>query len=46
MDLHGEMGVNGMTKSLFLSDDIHPNAVGSKRMAEIVIGRFKDIYPI
>jgi lysophospholipase L1-like esterase len=41
VDLHGEMQLNVITNTTLLSDNIHPNTAGAKRIAEVVIGRFK-----
>lgn len=46
IDVGGEMGLNKVTKTLYLSDGIHPNAYGAARMAEVVIGKMKEIEPI
>jgi hypothetical protein len=43
VDLHGEMGLNKLTKINLLTDEIHPNDNGGKRIAELVIGKLKSI---
>ena len=46
IDLHGETGLNRFTETYMLSDRIHPNTVGGKRIAEVVIGKLRMINPI
>ena len=36
VDLHGEMGLNSITRPLLLSDWIHPNTEGAKRISALV----------
>lgn len=51
VDLHGESGFNKLTignapYNIYSDDNIHPNAAGAKRIAEVIMGRMKDIMPI
>jgi lysophospholipase L1-like esterase len=46
VDLHGECGFNKMTNDTYLPDDIHPNSLGGKRIAELVVGKLRSISPM
>ena len=41
IDLFGSCGINKLTEASYLSDGIHINAAGAKRVAERVIAEFK-----
>ena len=43
VDLRGGMGLNSFTAPLLLSDSIHPNTEGAKRIANLVIDKFRSI---
>lgn len=46
IDIRGEAGVNGFSRSAYISDNVHCTEAGWKRMAEVVIGRLKLFNPI
>ena len=46
IDLAYEVGFNKLTKSTLMSDSIHPNEAGGKRIAELVIASFSKLHPI
>ena len=46
LELKQMCGINKLTESIFLADGVHPNDVGGKRIAEVVIGFLKSLAPI
>lgn len=45
IDLYGNSGWNYVNRNTFLSDSVHPNEAGGKRMAEVITGTLKSIEP-
>jgi lysophospholipase L1-like esterase len=43
VDLRREMGLNKLSKTILLADEIHPNATGGKVIASLVLDVFKKI---
>lgn len=46
INMFGEVGYNGINGDLYTLDGNHPNELGAKRMAEVVIGRLSQFEPI
>ena len=46
VNMFGEVGYNGINGDLYTADGNHPNTLGAKRMAEVVIGRLQQFEPI
>ncbi len=40
-DLHRKSGINSITSSIYLADDVHPNSDGGKRVANVWINALK-----
>ena len=38
-----EAGINNFNKSLYIPDEVHPNAEGGKLIASVIIGKLKAI---
>ncbi|GAA4828140.1 hypothetical protein GCM10023310_01080 [Paenibacillus vulneris] len=41
VDLYNEMGLNRLTQSTYLSDGLHPNDAGKRRISSLVIGAIR-----
>lgn len=41
-----DAGINQLNATTYLSDVVHPNTIGGKRIAEVIVGRLKQLEPI
>ena len=45
-DIYHNTGINPITYPIYLSDNVHPNTDGGKRIASIIIGKMKETEPV
>lgn len=46
IDIHGESGINGFSRTAYIEDNIHGTVAGWQRIAEVAIGKFKELEPM